>query len=69
MLKAAASIDMYFIVQIYKVAMLHGDGDTADYIADNYFDKFNAAQIAEVQAFLYANAPAEVRAELQKATA
>jgi len=62
MLAHAAGIDMHFIVQIYKVAMLHGDGDTADYIADNYFEKFNAAQTAEVQEFMYANAPADVLA-------
>ena len=64
MLAHAAKINMQHIVQIYKVAMLHGDGDTADYIADNYFDKFNAAQTAEVQAFMYAQAPAEVLAAI-----
>ena len=64
MLKVAAAHDMQHIVTIYKAAMLHGDGDTADYIADNYFDKFNAAQTAEVQAFMYAQAPAEVLAAI-----
>lgn len=64
MLKVAAAKDMQYIVQIYKIAMMHGDGDTADYIADNYFDKFNAAQTAEVQAFMYEQAPAEVLAAI-----
>lgn len=64
MLAHAAKVDMQYIVKIYKIAMLHGDGDTADYIADNYFEKFNAAQTAEVQAFMYAQAPAEVLAAI-----
>jgi hypothetical protein len=64
MLAHAASIDMGHIVQIYKVSLLHNDFDTADYILQHYKPKFNAAQVADVEAFVFAHAPADVLAEV-----
>ncbi len=51
MLKHAASIDMQHVVQIYLVAMHYNDGDTADYILDNYVEQFSAEQNAQVEEF------------------
>jgi uncharacterized FlgJ-related protein len=54
MLAHAAKIDMQHIVTIYKISLQHNDFDTADYILKHYKHKFNAAQIADVEAFVFA---------------
>jgi hypothetical protein len=63
MLKHAASIDMQHIVSIYMLSLQHNDFDTADYILLHYVNKFNTAQRAQVEAFVFATAPADVLAE------
>jgi hypothetical protein len=62
MLKTAAALDMQHIVTIYKMSLQHNDFDTADYILEHYKHKFNAAQTADVEAFVFAIAPADVLA-------
>ena len=62
MLKTAAALDMQHIVTIYKMSLQHNDFDTADYILQHYVDKFTAAQQADIKAFVFANAPADVLA-------
>ena len=62
MLAHAASIDMQHIVSIYKLSLQHNDFDTADYILQHYVHKFNAAQQADINAFVFANAPAHLLA-------
>jgi hypothetical protein len=44
------------------MSLQHNDFDTADYILEHYKHKFNAAQTADVEAFVFAMAPADMLA-------
>ena len=54
MLKNIAAKDMQHIVNVYKIALMHNDFDTADYIADNYFEKMSDEQHKEATEFAMA---------------
>lgn len=63
MLAVAAEHDMQHIVQIYEVASMFGDSDTADYITQHYYSKFTQAQQQQVDELREAIASAENAAQ------